>query len=52
MRTVKQAEDNVSKGELDILETINKAGAANTLYISGLQTVTSTEEERISEGGS
>jgi hypothetical protein len=52
MRTAEQAKDNVGGGELDVLETMNEAGTANALHISGLQTAASAEEERISEGGS
>jgi hypothetical protein len=35
MRAAEQAED-ISEGELDVLETTNEAGAVNTLHISGL----------------
>jgi hypothetical protein len=48
MRAAEQAED-IGGGELDVLETTNEAGAANTLHISGLQAATRAEEERMSE---
>jgi hypothetical protein len=35
MGAAEQAKD-IGRGELDVLETTNEAGAANTLHISGL----------------
>ena len=48
MRAAEQAED-ISREELDILESANEAGAVNTPDISGLQIVATFREERISE---
>lgn len=48
MRAAEQAED-IGGEELDMPESANEAGAANTPDISGLQTVATFREERISE---
>jgi hypothetical protein len=49
MRAAEQAED-IGREELDVPETTNELGA--DADISGLQTATRTEEERVSEGES
>jgi len=48
MRAAEQAED-IGGEELDMPESANEAGAANTPDISGLQTVATFREERISK---
>ena len=50
MRAAEQAED-IGGGKLDVLETTNEPGAADT-DISGLQTAARAEEERLSKEGS